>query len=364
MFDLKHKTNKNNYNNSFTNKTINNDLINIDTDNNNDNFNNTSNCILIQLENEDIFEKEENEYLEICRIFSNNVSSILIIFENLNYLNENGYHKNYRVEFKIKAGLMIISINDQKYSSDEAMDYFANSFYDLEKSYEKFFLNFPLMTFFHGRQIFTLYESLVLLNPEEMHFTYPEKHDKITEGIYLLDYLLENDVEVTNILKVWFSPMNKKKEEIAFYDVLEYVGKLVKELNKYFNLDDKKFNHKFDNNVKNDEKKNNKQMIIFEDSENNNYSPGLYSVYLNREEFEREIINIYHNFCPGNLPNYKNILICDDSMSLLLIKSFIYRAFYYKCAEPFILINSDELANDMQLEVHSLINTLIQQFNQ
>ena len=60
------------------------------------------------------------------------------------------------------------------------------------------------------------------------------------------------------------------------------------------------------------EKKNNKQMIIFEDSENNNYLPGLYSVYLNREEFEKEIINIYHNFCPGNLPNYKNILICDD----------------------------------------------------
>ena len=239
---------------------------------------------------------------------------------------------------------MIISINDQKYSSDEAMDYFANSFYDLEKSYEKFFFNFPLMTFFHGRQIFTLYESLVLLNPEEMHFTYPEEHDKITEGIYLLDYLLENDVKVTDIQNVWFSPVNKKKEEIAFYDVLEYVGKLVEELNKYFNLDDKKFNHNFDNNV--------------------NYSPGLYSVYLNREEFEKEIINIYHNFCPGNLPNYKNILICDDSMSLLLIKSFIYRAFYYKCAEPFILINSDELANDMQLEVHSLINTLIHQFNQ
>ena len=207
---------------------------------------------------------------------------------------------------------MIISVNDQKYSSDEAMDYFANSFYDLEKSFEKFFINFPLMTFFHGRQIFTLYESLVLLNPKKILFTYPEENDKIKEGIYLLDYLLENDVKVTEIQNVWFSPVNKKKEEIAFYDVLEYVGKLVEELNKYFNLDDKKFNHKFDNNVKDDEKKNNKQMIIFEDSENNNYLPGLYSVYLNREEFEKEIINIYHNFCPGNLPNYKNILICDD----------------------------------------------------
>jgi len=293
---------------------------------------------LIEIE-ENKFEKEENEYLKICKGFSDIVNHIIIIFENLDCLFQNGYHENYEVKFNIIKGEIEININNNKYDSKEALEYFEKCMKELEVAYEKNFSKYPLLSFLHGRQIFTLYESLVLLNPRlnKINQSLNDK-TKIYEGLYLLNYLFESNYKKKDLKDVWF-PIKKETPNLKFFEVLEYVAEFLEKLKK------EKDKEKESKNI------NNK-------SNNKNYKEGLYSAYLKKEEFEKEIINLYQNFLREKLPNFKQILICDDTTSLLLIKSFIYRAFYYKSDEPFILINSDELRNDYQLEIHNLINRL------
>lgn len=290
---------------------------------------------------ENKLEQEENEYLEICKMFSKIVEDILIIFESLNYLYDNGYHKDFHVIFNVNKGMMTINFNNKEFTADKARDYFEERFKELEDSYEKLFKNFPLMTFFHGRQIFTLYETFILLDPSKI---VEEENQIISEGIYLINFLCEYDININLIFDLWERPKEADKDD--FYAVLEYVGFMIEKLNlelsKYIDIDHHKNNFKRINN-------------------NNEYLPGLYYVYLGRDKFEKDIIKIFDYFCAG-LPAYKNILICDDNTSLLLIKSFIYRAFYFESSFPFVLVNTDELSNEIQLAIHSLINTLSSNF--
>jgi len=282
--------------------------------------------------------KEEIEYLEICKVFSENVNSILIIYEDINYLYVSGYHINYNVEMKILEGHLIIYFNEMKFSSDLAIEFMEEKFNEIEESYDKIFYQYPLMTFYHGRQIITLYESLIYLDPKKDNTT-SEENIKINEGLNLINNLFETDINVTKIKEIWFSPI-KKLIESSFYEILEHVAKFI---------------HVIQINFKKEIGRN----INYE----MNYKPGLYSTYLQKAEYEKEIIKIYKNFTRDYLPDYKHILICEDKISLLLIKSFIYRAFYNESNEPFILVNSDSLDNNVQLEIHCIISKLLNQFS-
>jgi len=286
------------------------------------------------------FENEENDYILICKNFSEIVNNIMIIYENLNYLYENGYHENYTILFNIKMGQLNININNKNFTLEDALNYFADCFYEIENSYKKLYTKYPLMTFFHGRQIITLYESFLLLNPLEIRENKsPDEKEKINEGLYLLNYLFEKEIDKFLIQEKWISPDFKNEKTYLFMDVLIYVANFIDLLEIEF---------KFLNSEKEGDIK---------------YSPGLYSIYLDKGEFEKEIIKINQNFSSKNYPNYKNILNCDHKISLIMIKSFLYRAFYYESNEPFILVNSDSLSNDIQLEIHRFIKNMLQEFS-
>jgi len=292
----------------------------------------------------DIFEKEENDYLEICKNFSGIVNNILYIYENVNLLYQKGYHVNFIIELEIKSGINCIIINRKKYTSDHALEYFNDIYNEIDESYSKLILNHPIMTFFHGRQIHTLYKFFQKFNQDEF-IQLDEEFDNndISDGLNLLSYLFENEIDLNIIENIWF-PLMKQIDILSFDEILEYVGVIIEKIH----------NSIFHKNLK--IRNNNLVLNQIADEENG----GIFSIYLPKNDFENEIIHIHQIFCQNKLPNHKNILICNEDISILLIKSFISRAFFYKSYEPFILINSDNLDNDTQLEIHRSINDFIQ----
>jgi len=285
---------------------------------------------------EDKFRIEEIEYSKICKIFSENVDTIFMIFENLKRLYENGYHQKFLVNIEMRKGHLKIIINNNLITAKEAKDFIEEKFDELEEAYDKLFSKYPLMTFFHGRQIITIYESLINLDTKK-DFAFSDETSKI-EGLNLLNYLFETDINKSQIKNILDSS-DKGLEKISFFDILEYVAQIIEKLSNRLNFN--KLNENYENENK------------------NKYSPGLYKAYISKEEFEEKIIHVFQKTSSKNLPDYKHILICEENISLLVIKSFIYRAVYNESNDSFILVNSENLRNEIQLEIHDLLIYII-----